>query len=395
MYITGSELKRRWNLTGDNPTQTVTYFRQPYGQGVQNLGPMTTQTDQVLNDFEGWALPDFHKRLREGELIPFTPYRKLTISGSCVACNWDAWQWVSGQQVHHWCEPEWYFPSTDWLITSDELKAAANIALSDKYVTNAAAKIYSEGFDALTWLAELKDIRHLWKQISEKLLFKDVPRNMRGLSFISQVKKRVKAGASDWLSYRYGWRQLYLDFKNLNEAINGLNETRSRYSKRAGLSQTSSNTTTTIVPQAALYNYMKVKTDKLTVSYRGTVAADIEVPEFQFSPLQTAWELLSYSFVLDWFVNVGKTLSAISFLAGAKAYTASRGVKVTLERSYEHYPCDYKSDYISGGASMSASNIGEFELREPCRVPYFPHFALNIDDTKIVDLVSLIIQRLK
>jgi hypothetical protein len=63
------------------------------------------------------------------------------------------------------------------------------------------------------------------------------------------------------------------------------------------------------------------------------VAALIKPAQFIVDPLQTAWELTPYSFVLDWVLNVGDALAATKLKYLASAYTASQGAKSVTTRT--------------------------------------------------------------
>lgn len=382
MRIDGNDLKlREFPQISSYPKVSPLLKRDRNGVLYQTYGPYDKCCGQQVLMTTGWDIPKFHTRLKAGELLPHTPFEKIAINSYLMTAECD-WTYFDGSYTYRWYydPPGTRFESTKWQITPTELQTLAAGDYS-KYVTNAAAKLYSDGFDALTWLAELKDVRRLWESISDKLLHLKVPKNLRGLS-------------SSWLEYRYGWRQLVNDFKNLNEACAKLKDKRARHSARTGTRQSSSTSTPTSTP-GQYYDTMEIVTDTVEVSARGCVTADVEVPTFQFNLLQTAWEIIPYSFVIDWFVNVGKTLSAISFLLNVRQYSASWGVRVSLDRSYSMHYYNPKAGFLYGSFSQDSACKGEIEVRTPSAIPYFPHFVLNMDKSKILDSISLIVQRLK
>jgi len=209
-------------------------------------------------------------------------------------------------------------------------------------------------------------------------------------------RKYWKKFTSEWLSVRYGWRPLLYDLEDLNTAIKTLREEQEvkRYSEHSGTKYTTMHYETA-ENQWSYFKVFHVITTKVTTRIRGTVAADIEVPALQFNPLQTGWEIIPFSFVLDWFLRVGQTLSAISFLAREKAYTASKGFRLEVERDYTAESGDYTSSFGSGlGFEQTGSSRATLEVRTPCPIPYHPHFVLKINNLKVIDLVALILQRL-
>lgn len=52
------------------------------------------------------------------------------------------------------------------------------------------------------------------------------------------------------------------------------------------------------------------------------------------NPLATAWELVSYSFVVDWFVPIGPVLNALSARAGLIFVDGSKSNRVTGYATY-------------------------------------------------------------
>lgn len=326
----------------------------------------------------GYTIPHFHSRLRKGELLPQTPFWKFSTDGSSSAV-YDLKYWAgtpgTGNQYIAMDSNFNYF--SDWVPLVTELEALMPPATT-KFVQQAAAAIYSSGHDTLTFLAELSSVKTMFMNLGYRLLKMKLPKNARDL-------------ANDWLEGRYGWRTFVYDIKSLNEALQNLNAHRDRYRQRKGYKSTETVTRTYATGSAPVSNH--VITDKITTGIRGTVIADIEVPQFQFNPIQTGWELIPYSFVVDWFVSVGKALSAASFLAYASKYSASYGQYVEVVRTYSMR--FVPTSTIVGTWSQDAVCTAKLERRTPCSVPLVPHFTLNLNPYKILDLVGMVVQRTK
>lgn len=182
------------------------------------------------------------------------------------------------------------------------------------------------------------------------------------------------------------------DIESLNEAIRNLNDKRTRYSKRAGTTYSFTNSDEWTTNHSSFIRQHTL-IDEVTIGIRGSVVADIEISKFQLNPLQTGWEIIPFSFVIDWFVNVGKTLSAWSFLATQTDYTAAAGYIVEVEREYQFEIESGLSNFISGHSYMQGSCYQSQTRRTPCSIPKLPHLILKLNSFKILDLLALIIQR--
>jgi hypothetical protein len=265
----------------------------------------------------------------------------------------------------------------------------------DQYVQEAAAKIYSSGHDTLTFLAELADVRHLFVSAAKTMLKLKVPDNY--WKFIKNTRrlKSWKDMSNEWLSARYGWRTLLYDIEDLNKAIRRINaERRTRFSERAGNKTSTTNQETNLHEYAHFY-LREIVQDKISVSLRGSVTADAWIPEFQFNPLVTGWELIPLSFVLDWFITVGKAISAVSFLALESQYAASCGYRIEIVRDLETFIEDTKPTFCDGEMQQTGHSEASLEVRTPCSVPALPHLTVKMNTSKVFDLLALIVQRFR
>jgi len=276
---------------------------------------------------------------------------------------------------------------THWVVTSAEVEALLP-PLEQRFVQEAAAAIYANGHDTLTFLAELASVRDLFMSAGKKILGLGPPKRR-----YLKVSRKIKATVNDWLVYRYGWRTLVYDLQSLYKAIQNLNCERTRYSEKKG-----NTTSSTVITEWSTYQTPSyadhVKTDTITTGVRGAVVADITIPQFQFNPIQTGWELIPYSFVVDWFVSVGKALAAASFLVLQQNYSASVGHFAEVERQYTMQHRDKTTSPAAYGSwTQEGSCKAKIERRVPCSVPLSPQFRVNLNPGKIMDLLALVVQR--
>lgn len=335
--------------------------------------------------FVGFDIEDFHKRKARGELLPHTPFYSAEL-------RWDK----SGGSLKEWAKPsncvqnEWLgftgfldvlsidTPVNDW-ITESGLD-------SDYYVQAAAAAIYGRGWDALSFLGELKETYRLTRSILTRLI------KMMGSGKFDPNK------AMKWyLEGRYGWRPLLYDLESLYELIKGLDLSRTRFSERQGASVSLYKQTSSTPYQSAALTLNRVTTDQVEVSCRGSVVADIRPPTLMFNIPITAWELTKLSFVIDWVLNVTQWLLSLNFLAFTIDYRASYGYRVAWYRSCE-ISGSAGTDTVNYGGSFggsSASSLLVVEMRTPASVSKVPQIVsisryLNVRDLlRGLDLLAI------
>lgn len=133
----------------------------------------------------------------------------------------------------------------------------------------------------------------------------------------------AKATANAWLEYRYGWRPLLMDCDTIiQKAATVRQETmRKRLVCRASeaLSRTQSDSYVTNAPGIPEASGVVLRTSNCRVSAGVMVEVDPQTTSDQWLAAlglrprdvpATAWEVIPFSFVIDWFVNVGDWIEA-------------------------------------------------------------------------------------
>lgn len=348
------------------------YIRYPV-MGAPYLIHVKTWYDSLdYRVSEGRDTPNYHARKRKGELLPLTYWRQFKVKGSASGIS--TLEYYEADQVTlkntdiilNWNPFDAY-----WAISESELQEWISDAEYSYYVQAAAAKIASSGWDALTFVAELSKTIHM---------FRTFVKNIIARSTDLRVDK-------SWLEARYGWRTLWYDIEDINKALKNLNGERKRFKESIG-----SNTSTTveriepIVWGSGTRNLRIV--DTVEVGVRGTVVADIDPPDFSFNPVITSWELFTFSFVIDWVVNVGQFLEALSFIALSSNHVAAGGLNVKLNRFVHIQDIEWAPRY-GGSQAAEATCNAELTIRHPTTVPLRPLSKLRLDAFKIMDLVAL------
>jgi hypothetical protein len=129
--------------------------------------------------------------------------------------------------------------------------------------------------------------------------------------------------AKDWLSIQYGWKPLLSDvFGGLEEMANTLNFTPPKNKVTSGIIGEWDDLSF-VIPAIASHCPPCRAERKLHVTLKGAIEYEVGSEGLQFltrtgvmNPLAVAWELVPYSFVVDWFLPVGSYLNNLDYNHG-------------------------------------------------------------------------------
>lgn len=335
----------------------------------------------LRQELDGWDHNRFHARRKAGELLTYTPLVKTLVKyGGNIAGTYGPIEKPTNK--FYWIKTGEWIPGVAYnqlsygnlLNTASTLEQGLN---SQPMVQACAAKIYSQGHDTLTFLVELRKTAALFKNLTSKL------KNLLDLS----------KAAGNWLEFRYGWRILYYDILDIQRVLSNLDDTRKRFSDRVGQGQTEISVSTVPYTDGGVKGDVVV-TDTIHTSIRGAITADLEPPKFQFNPAVTGWEVIKFSFIIDWFISVGTWLESLSFLAVSSNYVAAGGTLVTIDRDVRCENFVTYNGHVNHGTldpggpySVSVTKI----TRTPTTVPLRPYANIRLDALKVVDLVALFV----
>lgn len=363
------------------PSFTPTYQKGYLGSCAHKPSETITSTPGLYGDFEhevggGQCTPGYHKLLREGALIPFTNWHKRVRGGKVRGAA--DYKWTDGSCTETYVSGDWRLTAPNWWISSNDLLDLVEDKESIRFVQEAAAKLQSTGHDMLTFLAELgktrDSLRRVVKRIKSTKAWK--LRGMRGV-------------ANAWLEWRYAWRPLIYDMEDIVEGLSNLRDKRNRLTEKAGVTTRWHDVVESVTGDEDP-NANNIRTKQSTsyeVGVGGIVTGDLELKAFTFNPAVTAWELVPWSFVLDWIVNVQQLIEAMTF-AMSTNYTAAKRHYVHIQRE-THYSWEFVAPNWSGTASSMASSVGTLWWRIPCRVSMQPQFKNRINVDKARDLSLL------
>jgi len=273
----------------------------------------------------GVSIPGFHRLQKSGALLPHTPFTQVEwvgehVDGSYFADDTNNWSEFSNYQGPTFSGVAYRIG--DFADNDCDHTSSPDQTIPDYFVQQAAARIYASGFDALTASAEAK------KTVSG---FRGVARRMTDLATKFSSKRMYQL----WLEGRYAWRTLAYDVRDFHEAVTEFEKTREIWTERAGLSTTHSSTTDIATTSNNDFSFTLTKSVENNFSLRGSVAGLIKPAQFRANPLETGWELVPYSFVVDWVFDVGTALQALAFQSVASSWTASKGFQCDSKVTYE------------------------------------------------------------
>lgn len=397
----------------------ATKFEYPYSYTVQpwvqtncptvanNYGASTVYS-QKYRETSGTKLPGFRQRLARGELLPFTPFEQYEYTYSAPGAD-NEYKVFNSPTCYEWFR-NWIPPMAfSGHMTRDSMSAIADDYMSsaNNELTEAAASLYADGWDALTFLAEWHKTVGMFRQTANRLRgFLDSygPALHRlgllgGFSFHpkqNNLEKLARGLGGDYLEARYGWRTLVYDTQDLSRMLARLDRMGLRRKKRKQEVVTVVQTTTQQMNSSGRWTSTWETTHTTVISARGTLVSDFRPPDFGFNPITTAWELIPLSFVVDWFVNVGQSLEAMSFVILSRGrYEAAVGIDI--QRSYTSgiKSLAFVAPWYSSIFKRSASGTMAYTRRVPTRVSLTPSISVNLNAYKVADLVALLVGRWK
>jgi hypothetical protein len=346
--------------------------------------------------------PGFRKLQECGGFLPLNPFEVSTSEE-----NIEAGSGGVHKNDFTWTGP--YVPS--WLNHLASVDLAINESLANSAVLSAAANAAQSAFDVSTWIGEfnstvntMRDIGSRFARATEFMAkearyLADLARKVRHPRRLKKFKgdpRRAWDQFSDlWLLGRYGVRPMVYDFYSAKKAMETLlkGTTIIRGKGRSG-----PETLTDTYNNSGLYEpgmeYTFSESIVIERTYHGMAYVKYSNPTsaaFQFNPLDTAWELTPYSFIIDWFVDIGAWVQTLQPQLSGDYLGIALGV-----RSKYTYIQTYSEQGIGSGVSGGQSGarktvIVDSYTREPTTVP-FPPLIPRLSIPKVIDLLTIFLR---
>lgn len=258
-----------------------------------------------------------------GQFKVVNPYSVTRVFISYPPCSWDRTVVESGSTCYSRTDNMGYSPTggacnpappaldtarTNWVNS----RAMLNFLLRVKDQKSQIAVSLAESRQTLDMLSKAaRDIVGIRKNWLRKQ-----PRSTR---------KDERKLHSSWLEYRYGWMPLYYDAYGIAKHLSTL-DTQETFAVTANAKWESDVTEVLSWNNATwkgsyrsrnAHRYVAKVGGFITITHRThreLVRAGLT------NPLELAWELLPYSFVVDWFIKVGDYVEGMTALSGVEAH---------------------------------------------------------------------------
>lgn len=183
-----------------------------------------------------------------------------------------------------------------------------------------AQMIDNQGVGLLTLYKELRGLSR------EQLLIR------LGLSGTGRLGKVSKAASNAWLAYQYGWKPLMGSIAdNYKLLMTQMRNKGTTFSVSRTMTETFDFEETVGPFKDSYQGTIRVKT-----GFTAKVSTEWldRVDTFGFlNPLAVAWELVPFSFVVDWFAPIGNTLESLTARAGLDFRAGYQSTVVELTRT--------------------------------------------------------------
>lgn len=317
------------NLSLTSSVTTYSDTNRNWKELIRNHQSATTRLEGTKRQFRSKPIGSLYANWTCTGLVGFEGYK----------CSQSAEGWLLGPQT----------PGTTPIYGYSIADIDPDALLQAKYKLFQELKDKKNAFQGMTFLGELAETVHM--------LRKPLSGVRKGLGdYLDTVKKRARKSsvpsmnkmiADTWLEKSYGWAPMLADIGNAGEALSRqLDRYESLYQRFSVLVETDrwDPTWTTYNSSAPYLNldgwftYWEVRHGRRSsVKYYGQVyTAAMNTKKAlrenwgftlnDFVP--TMWELIPYSFLVDYFSNVGDILNAASTYTGDVAWIAI-GEKVT------------------------------------------------------------------
>lgn len=273
----------------------------------------------------------------------------------------------------------------------------------DEAVTKAHANVSVAEMAGLATLAEGSKTVQSMVSILKRVI--SISKSVKKLN-LRALKKEISPQelADRYMELRYAIRPLVYDVVGISEALKQPKGIARRTFR--GNASRSYYRTDKLTNQVVRLNLGTDLTREVTytVSAQAGVLAEVNVDmvsSFGFDqPIEAMWELMPFSFIIDWFFNAGQTLAAHTpnaAISERASWVTTKEILVAMNMSGESRCTLPSTPYTTRSGSCAPfeyGNVQKVHTREVSPVlSTLPSFQLHLDTYKLLDL-GIILQKL-
>lgn len=366
------------------------------------LNSSKTMTDTVN--------PGYFKAEREGILKPVSPMSSTELTWVCANAAWSGYRDNGWGFLYRYTGNGLPAGSTSLARQLADLCPVPSPPAKEVMMQEALARAQTDAWDTLTFLAEFEKTIASLVSLRSRVDGHINKCFRRASSRLHLFASLADAFADAWLEYRYSFRPLYYDMLDIQKSIDRFNagissplcrgwETR----ESSPGSLTASSTVpgfyldTGLAPSTSIigmddgYIYRTIS-GSCSRSVRGRATVGVQATTRVLTQVDfavTAWELIPFSFVLDWFISIGSAISAFSpFATGAFRYGTWSLFDVSTSQVDSSF-LGVGGVVQTSSSPSSVSLIIETKSRELSSVTPTLAVDVNLDISKVIDLVAL------
>jgi hypothetical protein len=224
-----------------------------------------------------------------------------------------------------------------------------------KALNNIADQKANLSEDLATWRQTVRLIKNPASELLRQLKLVHEKRSFRPFlyeNYRSLLRKGpLGAAAEEYLKYVYGWKPLMQDIYGLMELAKELGAKPLLLNGR-GRSSAAGSIPEFLFDEVSFASRTKFENGNETIKVNCSLWAQVD-PDWQglrtlnqcglLNPASLLWELVSWSFVVDWFCPIGPVLSALTAPVGLNFVDGTLSVRTqaTASLKNEHYGMDY------------------------------------------------------
>lgn len=351
--------------------------------------------------------PGYFAALRNGKPLPIGPWSREIIEHSAkpgvvsTTRSRKSYVWVTTRSLSGDCVA---YLTTSYLghepITVPD-------SLESYLVNEAVNNVKNSEWDIGTFAAELNKTHDLLSNVktrSLKRVGKILDRKIGRVRTLAEF-------ADAWLEYRYGWRILMYDIESAAQSYESLKEkhllkrysahesmidVRYRHSNAFGGFGTDGGTNISLnalfgVPGGT--DYVTNKKVDIRVGAGASVSEFLGSRAYTLNPLLTTWELVPFSFIVDWFIDIGAAVGASTPTFGRDLAYVWKSVRheISIQSSWaiQAYKEDSSYTYVSDATGSGNTKRILYERTPITFQPMNLSFNPQLNLAKFTDLAAI------